>query len=148
MSSTILPNVSASIGKTPLIQLNRITAGAGGRVLVKAEFMNPHASLKDRVGLAMIEAAERAGKLKPDAVVIEPTSGNMGIALAGVCAQRGYKLVLTMPETMSLERRVLLRLLGAEVVLTPGPEGMPGAIQRAKELLAQAQPQYPQEVEQ
>ena len=137
MSSTILPNVSASIGKTPLIQLNRITAGAGGRVLVKAEFMNPLASLKDRVGLAMIVAAERTGKLKPDAVVIEPTSGNMGIALAGVCAQRGYKLVLTMPETMSLERRVLLRLLGAEVVLTPGPEGMPGAIQRAKELLAE-----------
>jgi cysteine synthase A len=104
---------------------------------VKAEFFNPLASVKDRIGRAMIEAAEREGRIKQDTVIVEPTSGNTGIALAFVCAQRGYKLILTMPETMSLERRVLLRMLGAEIVLTPGAEGMPGAIRRASELIAQ-----------
>ncbi len=137
MPALLFPNVSATIGQTPLIQLHRLRAGLSARVLLKAEFFNPLASVKDRVGLAMIEVAEREGKLRSDSVVIEPTSGNTGVALAGVCAQRGYKLILTMPETMSLERRVLLRLLGAEVVLTPGPEGMPGAIRRAEELLAE-----------
>jgi cysteine synthase A len=104
---------------------------------VKAEFFNPLASVKDRIGRSMIEAAEREGRIKKDTVIVEPTSGNTGIALAFVCAQRGYKLMLTMPETMSIERRVLLRMLGAEIVLTPGAEGMPGAIRRASELIAQ-----------
>lgn len=137
MTAQLYPDIVASIGQTPLIKLNRIAAGAGATIYLKAEFFNPLASVKDRIGRAMIEAAERDGKLQPGAVVIEPTSGNTGIALAFVCAQRGYKLILTMPETMSLERRVLLRMLGAEIVLTPGAEGMPGAIRKATELLAQ-----------
>lgn len=137
MSAHAQPDIVATIGQTPLIKLNRIAAGLPATIYLKAEFFNPLASVKDRIGRAMIEAAERDGKLKPGAVVIEPTSGNTGIALAFVCAQRGYKLILTMPETMSLERRVLLRMLGAEIVLTPGAEGMPGAIRRANELLAQ-----------
>lgn len=129
-------DIVATIGRTPLIKLNRIAADVPATIYLKAEFFNPLGSVKDRIGRAMIEAAEREGKLKPDSVVIEPTSGNTGIALAFVCAQRGYKLILTMPETMSLERRVLLRMLGAEIVLTPGAEGMPGAIRKATELLA------------
>ncbi len=139
MSAHAFPNITATIGNTPLIKLNRIASAAGvvGDVYLKAEFFNPLSSVKDRIGLAMIEAAEKEGKLKADSVVIEPTSGNTGIALAFVCSARGYKLILTMPETMSLERRVLLRMLGAEIVLTPGAEGMPGAIRKASELLAQ-----------
>lgn len=136
MSAHAFPDIVSTIGNTPLIKLNRIAAGLPATVYLKAEFFNPLASVKDRIGRAMIEAAERDGKLKPGGVVIEPTSGNTGIALAFVCAQRGYKLILTMPETMSLERRVLLRMLGAEIVLTPGAEGMPGAIRKADELLA------------
>lgn len=136
MSAAAQPDIVATIGQTPLIKLNRIASGAGATIYLKAEFFNPCASVKDRIGRAMIEAAERDGKLQPGGVVIEPTSGNTGIALAFVCAQRGYKLILTMPETMSLERRVLLRMLGAEIVLTPGGEGMPGAIRKADELLA------------
>lgn len=137
MSANAYTDIVSTIGQTPLIKLNRIASGVPATIYLKAEFFNPLASVKDRIGRAMIEAAERDGKLKPGAVVIEPTSGNTGIALAFVCAQRGYKLILTMPETMSLERRVLLRMLGAEIVLTPGAEGMPGAIRKATELLAQ-----------
>lgn len=136
MSAQAFPDIVSTIGHTPLIKLNRIAAGLPATIYLKAEFFNPLASVKDRIGRAMIEAAEREGKLRPGGVVIEPTSGNTGIALAFVCAQRGYKLILTMPETMSLERRVLLRMLGAEIVLTPGAEGMPGAIRKAGELLA------------
>lgn len=135
MSSLIYPSIVATVGNTPLIRINRLLQGIDANVLLKAEFFNPMASIKDRVGKAMIEAAERDGKIGPDTVVIEPTSGNTGIALAFLCAQRGYRLILTMPETMSIERRVLLRMLGAEIVLTPGAEGMPGAIRRANEIL-------------
>ena len=137
MSAILYPDIVATIGQTPLIKLNRIASGLPATIYLKAEFFNPLGSVKDRIGRAMIEAAEREGKLTPGTVVIEPTSGNTGIALAFVCAQRGYKLILTMPDTMSLERRVLLRMLGAEIVLTPGAEGMPGAIRKAEELLAQ-----------
>ncbi|MFO1448511.1 MAG: cysteine synthase A [Opitutaceae bacterium] len=137
MSSALYPNIAATVGHTPLIRLNRIAAGVGAAVYLKAEFFNPLSSVKDRIGLAMIEAAERDGKIHADSIVVEPTSGNTGIALAFVCAARGYKLILTMPETMSIERRVLLRMLGAEIVLTPGAEGMPGAIRKANELVAQ-----------
>lgn len=137
MATQLYPNIVSTIGQTPLIKLNRIAANAPAEIYLKAEFFNPLASVKDRIGMAMIEAAERDGRIKSDTVVIEPTSGNTGIALAFVCAARGYKLILTMPETMSLERRVLLRMLGAEIVLTPGAEGMPGAIRRAAELLDQ-----------
>ncbi|MFW5882904.1 MAG: cysteine synthase A [Verrucomicrobiota bacterium] len=128
-------NVIETIGRTPLIKLNRLVEGLPAEIYVKAEFFNPLASVKDRIGKAMIEAAEKDGKLQPGGLVIEPTSGNTGIALAFVCAAKGYKCILTMPETMSQERRVLLRMLGAEIVLTPGPRGMPGAIERAKELV-------------
>jgi cysteine synthase A len=137
MSSLAFNDIVATIGNTPLIKLNRLGAGLPGTVYVKAEFFNPLASVKDRIGRAMIEAGERDGKIKPDTVIVEPTSGNTGIALAFVAAQRGYKLILTMPETMSIERRVLLRMLGAEIVLTPGAEGMRGAIAKANEILAQ-----------
>jgi cysteine synthase len=137
MPVNIHPNIVAAVGRTPLIRLNRINEGCVAEVLLKAEFLNPLSSVKDRIGAAMIDAAEREGKLKPGSVVVEPTSGNTGIALAFVCAQRGYKLILTMPETMSVERRVLLRMLGAEIVLTLGSEGMPGAIRRANEILTE-----------
>ncbi len=137
MAAIALPNIVAAVGNTPLIKLNRIAEGLAATVYLKAEFLNPLSSVKDRIGLAMIEAAEKDGRLKPGGTVIEPTSGNTGIALAFVCAARGYKLALTMPETMSLERRVLLRMLGAEIVLTPGAEGMPGAIRRASEMLSE-----------
>ncbi len=136
MSSLNFDNVVATVGNTPLIKLNRVSAGLPGTVYVKAEFFNPLASVKDRIGKAMIEAAERDGKIKQGTVIVEPTSGNTGIALAFVAAQRGYKLILTMPETMSVERRVLLKMLGAEIVLTPGAEGMKGAIAKANEIAA------------
>jgi cysteine synthase A len=136
MSATLYTDIVATIGQTPLIRLNRIAAGVPATIYLKAEFFNPLSSVKDRIGRAMIEAAEREGRLRTGAVVVEPTSGNTGIALAFVCAQRGYKLILTMPETMSVERRVLLRMLGAEIVLTPGAEGMPGAIRKAAEIQA------------
>jgi cysteine synthase A len=137
MSSLIFNDIVATVGNTPLIKLNRIATGLSANIFVKAEFFNPLASVKDRIGRAMIEAGEREGRIKQGTVIVEPTSGNTGIALAFVCAARGYKLILTMPETMSVERRVLLRMLGAEIVLTPGAEGMKGAIARANDILAQ-----------
>lgn len=127
-------DVTQSIGNTPLIRLNRMAEGIEANILVKCEFFNPLSSVKDRIGYSMIAAGERDGALKRDSVIIEPTSGNTGIALAFVAAARGYRLILTMPETMSLERRILLKMLGAELELTPGPKGMPGAIARAHEL--------------
>ncbi|HET7536801.1 MAG TPA: cysteine synthase A [Candidatus Didemnitutus sp.] len=135
MSSLNFDNIVATVGNTPLIKLNRIAAGFPGSVYVKTEFFNPLASVKDRIGKAMIEAGEREGRIKQGTVIVEPTSGNTGIALAFVAAQRGYKLILTMPETMSVERRVLLKMLGAEIVLTPGAEGMKGAIAKANEIV-------------
>ena len=128
-------NIIESIGRTPLIELVKVTDGCDAQVFLKSEFFNPLASVKDRIGAAMISAAEQDGSLGPDSVVIEPTSGNTGIALAFVCAAKGYKCILTMPETMSKERRILLRLLGAEIVLTPGPKGMGGAIAKANPLV-------------
>lgn len=130
----IFSDITKTIGRTPLVRLNRITAGIEAEILVKCEFFNPLSSVKDRIGVAMIEAGERDGKINKDTLIVEPTSGNTGIALAFVCAAKGYRLVLTMPESMSLERRTLLRMLGAELVLTPGTEGMPGAIRRAEQL--------------
>ncbi|TFW20723.1 cysteine synthase A [Duganella callida] len=134
-------DVTALIGRTPLVRLNRLTQGCPAQVLAKLEFQNPAHSVKDRIGLAMIEAAEAAGKIRPDTIILEPTSGNTGIALAMVCAARGYRCTLVMPDTMSRERRMLLRAYGAELVLTPGSEGMLGAIRRADEM-AQADPRY------
>ena len=131
----IFSDITKTIGRTPLVRLNRITAGIEADIAVKCEFFNPLGSVKDRIGVAMIEAAERDGRIGKDSTIIEPTSGNTGIALAFVCAAKSYRLVLTMPDTMSVERRVLLRMLGADLILTPGAEGMPGAIRKAEQLL-------------
>jgi cysteine synthase A len=133
----IYGDITKTIGNTPLVRINRMTKGSVAEVLAKLESFNPLSSVKDRIGLSMIEAAESDGLLKKDTIIIEPTSGNTGIALAFVCAAKGYRLTLTMPETMSIERRTLLKMLGAELVLTPGTEGMPGAIRRAEELVRQ-----------
>jgi cysteine synthase A len=132
----IAHDVTELVGNTPLVRLQRLSEGALGDVVLKLEYFNPSHSVKDRIGVAMIDAAEQAGLLKPDTIIIEPTSGNTGIALAFVAAARGYKSVLVMPETMSKERRMLLRAYGAELILTPGSEGMAGAIKRATELAA------------
>ena len=130
----IANNVTELIGNTPLVRINRLTQGCAGEVLAKLEFQNPGASVKDRIGLSMIEAAEKAGLIKPDTIVLEPTSGNTGIGLAMVCAAKGYKCTLVMPDTMSKERRAVLRGYGAELVLTPGAERIPGAIKKAQEM--------------
>jgi cysteine synthase A len=132
----IANDVTELIGNTPLVRIRRLNQGAGADIVAKLEFYSPAHSVKDRIGWAMIEAAEQAGKIGPDTIIVEPTSGNTGIALAMVCAARGYRCRLVMPETMSNERRMLLRAYGAELVLTPGPEGMLGAIRRAEEIVA------------
>ena len=132
----IADDITQLIGGTPLVRIHHVDDGAGAEILAKLEFFNPANSVKDRIGLAMIEAAEEAGLIGPDTVILEPTSGNTGIALAMVCAARGYKAAFTMPETMSKERRALLRAYGAELFLTPGPDGMGGAIAKAEELAA------------
>ena len=135
----IYQDITETIGNTPLVRLNRLTDGLPGEVLVKLEFFNPANSVKDRIGRAIIEAAEADGTLKPGGTIVEATSGNTGIALALVGAARGYKVVLTMPETMSLERRVTLRAYGAEIVLTPGSAGMQGAVDKANEIVAETE---------
>jgi len=130
----IAKDVTQLVGKTPLVQLNRVAAGIEGTVALKLEYFNPAHSVKDRIAVAMIDAAQAAGKIKPDTIVLEPTSGNTGIGLAMVCAARGIKAAFVMPETMSRERKLLLKAYGAELILTPGPEGMGGAIKKAQEL--------------
>ncbi|MBI4996121.1 MAG: cysteine synthase A [Rhodocyclales bacterium] len=132
----IAHDVTSLVGNTPLVRLNRLAAGISGTIACKLEFMNPAHSVKDRIAVAMIEAAEAAGRIKPDTIIVEPTSGNTGIGLAMVCAARGYKAVFVMPDTMSKERRALLRAYGAELVLTPGAEGMAGSIKKAEEMAA------------
>jgi cysteine synthase len=144
----IANNVTDLVGNTPLVRIRRLNDGGVADVVAKLEFYNPAHSVKDRIGLSMIDAAEKAGKIKPDTIILEPTSGNTGIALAFVCAARGYKCAMIMPETMSKERRMLLKAYGAELILTPGPEGMSGAIRKAEELAAN-DPRYfiPQQFE-
>jgi cysteine synthase A len=137
----IANNITELIGNTPLVKLNKLTKDSKATVIAKLEYFNPSHSVKDRIGVAMVNAAEKAGLIKPDTIIVEPTSGNTGIALAFVAAARGYKLVLVMPETMSRERRMLLRAYGAELILTPGSEGMNGAIRKAEEL-ATSDPRY------
>ena len=132
----IADDVTDLVGNTPLVRINRLGAGLPGKIVAKLEFYNPSNSVKDRIGIAMIVAAEKAGLLNKDSIIVEPTSGNTGIALAMVCAARGYKCILTMPETMSKERRAVLRAYGAEVVLTPGPDGIAGSIRKAEEIVA------------
>ena len=146
--SRIANDITELTGGTPLVRLRRVTDGAGAEVVAKLEFFNPAGSVKDRIGVAMIDAAEQAGLINSDTIILEPTSGNTGIALAMVCAARGYRCAIVMPETMSLERRMLLRAFGAELILTPGPEGMAGAIAKAEEL-AKADQRYfiPQQFE-
>lgn len=144
----IYNDITELVGKTPLVRLNKISSNLEAEVMLKLEYFNPAGSIKDRVGLAMIEAAEREGRLKPGSVIIEPTSGNTGVGLACVAAVRGYRLILTMPETMSAERRKLLKAYGAELVLTPGNEGMAGAIRKAGELAAENKDSFiPQQFE-
>jgi cysteine synthase A len=137
----IANDVTELVGNTPLVRIRRLSEGVGAEIVAKLEFFNPAHSVKDRIGVSMIVAAEQAGLIGPDTIILEPTSGNTGIALAFVCAVRGYKCVLTMPETFSMERRQLLRAYGAELVLTPGSEGMPGAVRKAEEMAA-ADPRY------
>jgi len=137
----IYEDITKTIGHTPLVKLNRVTRGVEATILAKLESFNPLASVKDRIGVSMIEAAEREGLIKEETIILEPTSGNTGIALAFICAARGYRLVLTMPETMTVERRKLLKAFGAELILTPGAEGMAGAVRKAEELAAQ-DPRY------
>lgn len=138
----IAADVTALIGNTPLVRLNRITSGTKAQIVAKLEFFNPAHSVKDRIGFSMIDSAEKAGILKKEMTIVEPTSGNTGIALAMVAAARGYKIILTMPETMSKERRMLLRAYGAELILTPGSDGMSGAIRRAEEIVASDPEKY------
>ncbi|MET1043381.1 MAG: cysteine synthase A [Microbacteriaceae bacterium] len=136
MTRRVYSSITEVVGRTPLVQLNRVTAGAGATVLAKLEFYNPTASVKDRIGVAIVDAAEQSGALKPGGTIVEGTSGNTGIALAMVGAARGYRVILTMPETMSAERKMLLRAFGAELVLTPGADGMRGAVAKAEEIVA------------
>ncbi|WP_020075226.1 cysteine synthase A [Cryocola sp. 340MFSha3.1] len=136
MSGHIYENVTEAVGRTPLVRLNRLTEGVDATILAKLEFYNPAGSVKDRIGVAIVDAAEKAGALTPGGTIVEATSGNTGIALAMVGAARGYKVILAMPETMSKERRVLLRAFGAEIVLTPGPDGMRGAVETAQDIVA------------
>jgi len=137
----IANDVTELVGNTPLVRLRRLVAGSKADVVAKLEFYSPAHSVKDRIGVSMLDAAEKAGKIKPDTIILEPTSGNTGIGLAFACAARGYKLVLTMPDTMSKERRMILRAYGAEVILTPGSEGMPGCLKRTEDLAA-SDPRY------